>query len=74
MNEERTFNLATAALKDGNTWEQDKVYNYIFNITLDMITFDAVVDNWSETVNSEISVMSQSIVLLYRQTGDTAEP
>lgn len=57
VNEERTFNLATAALKDGNTWEQDKVYNYIFNITLDMITFDAVVDNWSETVNSEISVM-----------------
>ena len=57
VNEQRTFHLATTALKDGNTWEQDKIYNYIFNITLDMITFDAVVDTWSETINSEISVM-----------------
>lgn len=57
VNEERTFNLATAALKDGNTWEQDKVYNYTFNVTLDMITFDAVVDSWSGTENSGISVM-----------------
>lgn len=56
VNEERTFNLATAALKDGNTWEQDKIYNYNFNITLDMITFDAVVDSWSGTENNEMSV------------------
>lgn len=57
VNEERTFKLATAALKDGNTWEQDKVYNYIINITLDMITFDVVVDDWSATVSNDISVM-----------------
>ena len=46
VNEERTFNLATASLLNGDTWEQDKVYNYNFNIALDMITFDAVVDSW----------------------------
>lgn len=46
VNEERTFNLATASLLNGNTWEQDKIYNYNFNIALDMITFDAVVDSW----------------------------
>lgn len=57
VNEERTFNLATAALKNGNTWEQDKIYNYNFNITLDMITFDAVVDSWSGTEDNEIIVM-----------------
>lgn len=57
VNEEKTFNLATAALLNGNTWEQDKVYNYIFNITLDMITFDAVVENWSDTESSGITVM-----------------
>lgn len=56
VNEERTFNLATTALKDGNTWEQDKIYNYNFNITLDMITFDAVVDSWSGTESNELTV------------------
>ena len=57
VNEERTFNLATSVLKDGNTWEQDKIYNYIFNITLDMITFDADVSDWGESVSGGISVM-----------------
>ncbi|MDO4309162.1 MAG: fimbrillin family protein [Prevotella sp.] len=57
VNEERTFNLATAVLKDGNTWEQDKIYNYNFNITLDMITFDAVVDSWSDLESNELTVM-----------------
>ena len=42
VNEERTFNLATASI---TAWEQNKVYNYNFNIALDMITFDAVNQN-----------------------------
>lgn len=56
VNEERTFNLATVGLKDGNTWEQDKVYNYNFNIALDMITFDATISSWSDSANSSMSV------------------
>lgn len=56
VNEERTFNLATVALKDGNTWEQDKVYNYNFNIALDMITFDATISSWSDSASPSISV------------------
>ncbi len=56
VNESRTFNLATAALLNGNTWEQDKVYNYNFNISLDMITFDAVVDSWSGSSDSGMTV------------------
>ncbi len=54
--EQRTFNLATASLLNGNTWEQDKVYNYNFNIALDMITFDAVVDNWGGSGDFGITV------------------
>lgn len=56
VNEERTFNLATAALLNGNTWEQDKIYNYNFNISLDMITFDAVVDSWSGSSDQGMTV------------------
>lgn len=44
--EERTFNLGSA---DVPAWEQDKVYNYNFNIGLDMITFGAVIESWGET-------------------------
>lgn len=54
--EERTFSLATPSLLSGNTWEQDKVYNYQFNIALDMITFDAVVDGWGDSENTEFTV------------------
>lgn len=53
VNEERTFNLATDKI---TVWEQNKAYNYNFNITLDMITFDAVIENWDGTDDSEISV------------------
>lgn len=56
VNEERTFNLATTALLNGDTWEQDKVYIYNFNIALDMITFDAVVDNWGGADDLEMTV------------------
>lgn len=52
-NEEKTFNLAIADLK---TWEQDKVYNYNFNIALDLITFDAVVDSWGNSIDAGIAV------------------
>lgn len=51
--EERTFPLTTAVIL---AWEQDKVYSYNFNITLDMITFDAVIDSWGENDFSEITI------------------
>lgn len=53
VEEERTFNLATPSIK---AWEQDKVYNYQFNIALDMITFDATIDSWSNTEYPEFGV------------------
>lgn len=56
VNEERTFDLATKQLLNGNTWEQDKIYSYNFNIALDMITFDAVVDNWSGSTDSGLTI------------------
>lgn len=56
VNEERTFDLATSSLPNGNTWEQDKIYNYNFNIALDMITFDAVIDSWSGSEDSGLTI------------------
>lgn len=56
VNEERTFSLATDRLLNGNTWEQDKVYNYNFNIALDMITFDTVIDTWGKTEESDFTI------------------
>lgn len=56
VNEERTFPLATASLLNGNAWEQDKIYNYNFNIALDMITFDAVINNWSGSEDSGLTI------------------
>lgn len=53
VNEERTFNLATASI---TAWEQNKVYNYNFNIALDMITFDATIDAWESTESTTIDV------------------
>ncbi len=56
VNEERTFALATPQLLNGNTWEQNKIYYYNFNIALDMITFDAVIDSWGSSASSGIIV------------------
>lgn len=56
VNEERTFDLATVKLLNGNTWEQNKIYNYNFNIALDMITFDTVIDNWGGTEDSDLTI------------------
>jgi len=56
VNEERTFNLAVASLLNGNTWEQDKVYNYNFNIALDMITFDASISGWGGNGSNDFDV------------------
>ncbi len=56
VNEERTFALATPQLLNGNTWEQNKAYYYNFNIALDMITFDAVIDSWGDSSDSNITV------------------
>lgn len=53
VNEERTFNLATTSI---TAWEQNKVYNYNFNIALDMITFDAVIDAWENPESPAIDV------------------
>lgn len=53
VNEERTFNLATTSI---TAWEQNKVYNYNFNIALDMITFDAVIDAWESPESPAIDV------------------
>lgn len=53
IEEERTFNLATSAI---TAWEQDKIYNYRFNIALDMITFDATIGDWSNSESSEFEV------------------
>lgn len=53
VNEERTFKLATASI---TAWEQNKVYNYNFNIALDMITFDATIDAWESTESTDIDV------------------
>lgn len=54
--EERTFPLVHKNLPNGNTWEQDMVYYYDFNIDLDMITFDATIDKWGGSSNQEIVV------------------
>ena len=56
VNEERTFNLAVASLLNGNTWEQDKVYYYNFNIALDMITFDASISGWGSNGSNDFNV------------------
>lgn len=56
VNEERTFDLAVASLLNGNTWEQDKVYNYRFNIALDMITFEASIDSWGGSGSGDFNV------------------
>lgn len=54
IHEERTFNLGSEAVP---AWEQDKVYNYNFNIALDMITFDATIESWSGTETApELSI------------------
>lgn len=50
VNEQRTFRLKTDAI---SIFEPDKVYNYTFNIALDMITFDARIDNWGTPSNNE---------------------
>lgn len=56
VNEERTFDLAVTSLLNGNTWEQDKVYNYNFNIALDMITFDADISGWGSSDSPTFTV------------------
>lgn len=55
VNEERTFNLANASITQ---WEQNKIYNYNFIIALDMITFDATIDSWSNSgsVSSDLTI------------------
>ena len=55
VNEERTFNLANTSITQ---WEQNKIYNYNFIIALDMITFDATIDSWSNSgsVSSDLTI------------------
>lgn len=50
VNEQRTFKLKTDAI---SSFEPNKVYNYTFNIALDMITFDAKIDSWGTPTNNE---------------------
>ncbi|MCM1521019.1 MAG: fimbrillin family protein [Muribaculaceae bacterium] len=51
VEEERTFSLNGV-----KSWEQDRVYNYTFNLTLDMITFDASVSSWDDSTNNTLTV------------------